>query len=365
VPNGLNQYVQIAGQAINYDANGNLLTGEGVSYQYDDENRLASTSGTVASTIKYDPLGRLFETTIAGAKTQFLYDGDALVAEYNSAGALTRRYVHGDQVDEPWVQYNGNLVGAAYRRFLHADHQGSIIAHSSNSGAVLNSLAYDAYGIPRDANIDRFGYTGQIWLKELGLFYYKARIYSPRLGRFLQTDPVGYEDQMNLYAYVGNDPVNLVDPTGMMKVNANCEGILCQEILEGGGGGGVPRGSSSPSRSTTYPTTISQGVHGNSRTSTKSQHRYEIRDKTTGDVKKTGISGQELNKDGSSPRANSQVNAINKAEGTNKVEASVKETNIPGREAALKSEQQATNQLKADGHSLERQCRPKPETGAC
>jgi RHS repeat-associated protein len=176
--------------------------------------------------VLYDPTGRISKLTKGSTTKKYEHLGPRLVIERDASNNITNRYVHGPGDDEPVVWYVGS--GLATKRWLHSDERGSVIAISDASGLATAVNRYDEYGIPAATNDGTFQYTGQVWLPELGLYYYKARMYSPTLGRFMQTDPIGYKDGINWYNYVDTDPINATDSDGLQA-----EMLTAQSVCHG------------------------------------------------------------------------------------------------------------------------------------
>lgn len=214
--NGLNQVTEIDSIAVTYNTDGETTEVTGNTYGYDAAGRLISAdAGAGAATFAFDPAGRLYQSSVGGAPVRFQYSGVQLVAEYDGAGAVLRRHVPGLGLDDVVTSYAGPGTGS--RRWLLADERGSVLTEANESGAAGTINLYDPYGVPDSGNVGRFQYTGQAWLAEAETYHYRARSYLPEIGRFLQTDPIGYAAGANLYGYVGGDPANFVDPLGLQS----------------------------------------------------------------------------------------------------------------------------------------------------
>ena len=198
--NALNQYTAVGAVSPTYDGNANLTSDGTFTFGYDAESRLTSASGA-GNTVSYafDAQGRRKTRTVNGTTTVFVNDADNReVLEYNGASGAIQRWCAYDL--GPNGVLNQTNVAANTRATLVPDIQGSIIALLDSGTGTLSKVGYLPYG--KSASGGPFGFTGQrIDAETGGLYYYRARHYSPAWGRFLQPDPIGYAGGIHLYAY--------------------------------------------------------------------------------------------------------------------------------------------------------------------
>ncbi|HAV42503.1 TPA: hypothetical protein DCX15_00600 [bacterium] len=218
-----------------YDPNGNMIsktsktTGETTTYGYDAENQLTLISSLSSLiTYRYDGLGRRIEKNVNGVITRYIYGNEGIIFEYDGSNRLLATYLHGPGIDEPL------MMERDIRDYYYIpDALGSIRALVDGSGHTRQMYEYDAFGeikifdqegipIPMYKAIKNpYTFTGREYDPESGLYYYRARYYDPRLGRFLQEDvfkgslilPIS----QNLYLYVEDAPINFIDPFGFKK----------------------------------------------------------------------------------------------------------------------------------------------------
>jgi RHS repeat-associated protein len=207
--NGLNQTSAAGSAPISFDLRGNMQTDGANNYTFSSDNRLTSLGAAPWAPVAlgYDPLGRW---TRGATYLWFGWDGDEMVIE--KIGSASTRWVHGAG-GEPLVREDPDGTW----HWMHADERGSVIAGSLNDGSLENqTVRYDEYGRPQGGGY-RYAYAGQITIGS-GLAFFRNRVYNRDVGRFLQTDPIGYGGGMNMYAYVHADPVNFIDPSGLDEI---------------------------------------------------------------------------------------------------------------------------------------------------
>ena len=208
----INRITASGGMTLAFDANGNL-TGDGThSYNWDPRDRLISIDE--GTNITYDDLGRRVTTTLGGKLVTVLYDGNNPVQE-QSGGAVLADLLTGPEIDDQRFSRTEDGESSVYL----TDAVGSVVALAGQAGIVETNYGYDPYGnttVTGAANDNSFQYTGR-QNDGTGLYYYRARYYSPALERFISEDPIGIEGGINSYIYVGGNPISFTDPLGLQS----------------------------------------------------------------------------------------------------------------------------------------------------
>ncbi|QMU30142.1 RHS repeat protein [Adhaeribacter radiodurans] len=225
--NNLNQYIQVADNVLSFSKNKNLTVHNGWTYSYDSQNRLVkAVKGTTTFTFAYDPRNRCVKRTINTTITFLYYDKWNLIEERNENDAQVFSYFNGAELDEILMR-----ASSIEPIFYHQDVLGSVTQLTNFSGNVVEKYNYDVFGSPTIKNAtqitlatsaykNRLLFTGRELTQELGLYDFRNRMYSPSLGKFLQLDPIRFDARdYNLYRYVGNNPLNNVDPFGLKTLS--------------------------------------------------------------------------------------------------------------------------------------------------
>jgi len=194
--------------------------------------------------------GRRIKKNVVGSYiVKYVYDGDHVIAEYDDSGLL-RKYIYGahEGAASSESRKSGTSLGMDTRQsadnnkayYYHFDGLGSVVALSNSNGDSCQSYEYSAYGqvAASDPNFltNPYMFTGRRFDIETGLYYYRARYYNPHIGRFLQTDPVGYTDGINWYLYCRNNPLRWVVPSGYKTIDGPVKALrLMWHYLTGEG----------------------------------------------------------------------------------------------------------------------------------
>jgi RHS repeat-associated protein len=200
---------------LTYDASWNLISQTDASgtttYMWDARNRLVAISGPgVSASFVYDALGRRISKTINGVVTDFQYDGNDIVAEAGGS-SIDVTYLRSLNIDEPFVRQAGE------NEFYHTDVLGSSLVLSDSSGLIDTTYEYEAFGKTtiNGTSLNPFQYAGRE-NDGAGTYYHRTRYYGTTFHRFISKDPIGFAGgDINLYAYVLNNPVKYIDPFGL------------------------------------------------------------------------------------------------------------------------------------------------------